>query len=394
MLACLMVCMPRCSLSQATSISENRDITRKIRTTESQIQSILQESIQHRAILKTLEHCEAMVNKLNASQQELRERIRHRTQFSSTSSTILSSGFSIDYLVTFLWGVNRQQEGSITYGTMIAFIQLIGQIQGPFRKLTRYIPTVINSLTASERLMELQETPLEPEGEPNMLSGNIGVKLQNVSFSYSKDKREVIKKLNFDFLPGSTTAILGETDAGKATLIRLILALLKPCEGSIYLYNKEGKCIPASAHTRCNLVYVPQGNTLFSGTIRDNLKLDDANASEKEMLEALETACARFVMELPEGLDAPCGELGAGLNEGQAQRIAIARALLRKGNILLLDEATSSLDPITEKQLLQHTPQRRDGILHATAVTEKKQRIRLKEKKGFTSYPRSFIPMP
>lgn len=114
--------MPRCSLSQVTSISENRDITRKIRTTESQIQSILQESIQHRAILKTLEHCEAMVDKLNASQQELRERIRHRTQFSSTSSTILSSGFSIDYLVTFLWGVNRQQEGCITYGTMIAFI--------------------------------------------------------------------------------------------------------------------------------------------------------------------------------------------------------------------------------------------------------------------------------
>ena len=199
MLACLMVCQPRCSLSQATSISENRDITRKIRTTESQIQSILQESIQHRAILKTLEHCEAMVDKLNASQQELRERIRHRTQFSSTSSTILSSGFSIDYLVTFLWGVNRQQEGSITYGTMIAFIQLIRQIQGPFRKLTRYIPTVINSLTASERLMELQETPLEAEGEPNMLSGNIGVKLQNVSFSYSKDKREVHQKAQFRF---------------------------------------------------------------------------------------------------------------------------------------------------------------------------------------------------
>ncbi len=154
---------------------------------------------------------------------------------------------------------------------------------------------------------------------------------------------------------------------------------------------------------------MPQGNTLFSGTIRDNLKLGDANASEKEMLEDLETACARFVMELQEELDAPCGELGAGLNEGQAQRIAIARALLRKGNILLLDEASSSLDPITEKTTfaepkqtnkkgpdgnLQHTPQRRDGILHATAVTEKKQRIRLKEKKGFTSYPRSFIPMP
>lgn len=387
MLACLMVCIaPLFILISKVYVKKMRRITREIRNTDSRIQSILQESIQHRVILKTLEQCEAMVQRLDKSQQELRGRIRHRTLFSSTSATLLTAGFGTGYLVTFLWGVDRLQEGSITYGMMIAFIQLVGQIQGPFRELTRYIPAVINSLTASERLMELQETPLEPEGEAQLLGDSVGVKLQDVTFSYDTQKRKILEDFSYDFPPGSTTAILGETGAGKTTLIRLILALLKPTKGNIKLYDTQGRSLNASAQTRCNLVYVPQGNTLFSGTIRNNLLLGNMHATEEEMKEALEMACAGFIMERPEGLDAPCGELGAGLSEGQAQRIAIARALLRKGGILLLDEATSALDPDTEQQLLQNLSKRTNNgqtvicITHRAAVVDFcTQQLRLKK---------------
>ena len=357
-------------------IRRMRRITREIRSTDSQIQSILQESIQHRVVLKTLEQCDTMVNHLDEAQQTLRERIKERTLFSSTSAMLLTAGFSLGYLVAFLWGASRLQQGTITYGTMLAFIQLVGQIQGPFREMTRYIPIVINSLTASERLMELQETPLEAVGDPVRFSQSVGIRLCNVSFAYDTSGSPILSDFSYDFPPGSTTAVLGETGAGKTTLIRLVLALLKPDKGSIQFYDETGRSVQASPQTRCNLVYVPQGNTLFSGTIRDNLLLGNPEASDEDMRQVLKTACADFVLDKPEGLDTPCGELGAGLSEGQAQRIAIARALLRKGNILLLDEVTSALDSDTERQLLQNLHNRVSArqtvicVTHRPAVVE------------------------
>lgn len=357
-------------------IRRMRRITREIRSTDSQIQSILQESIQHRVVLKTLEQCDTMVDHLDQAQQTLRGRIKERTLFSSTSALLLTAGFSLGYLVAFLWGATRLQQGTITYGTMLAFIQLVGQIQGPFREMTRYIPVIISSLTASERLMELQEAPLEPVGQPVCFSRGAGIRLSNVSFAYEASGRPVLNDFSYDFPPGSTTAVLGETGAGKTTLIRLVLALLKPDEGSVVFYDETGRSVQASPQTRCNLVYVPQGNTLFSGTIRDNLLLGDPQASDEEMRQVLRTACADFVLDRPEGLDTPCGELGAGLSEGQAQRIAIARALLRKGNVLLLDEATSALDSDTERQLLRNLHGRTSArqtvicVTHRPAVVE------------------------
>jgi ABC-type multidrug transport system fused ATPase/permease subunit len=177
--------------------------------------------------------------------------------------------------------------------------------------------------------------------------------LNHVTYSYNQQDDEVIKDLNFDFKPGSSTAILGETGAGKTTLIRLILALIKPQKGTVEIYN-EDISNPISPRHRCNLVYVPQGNTLMSGTIRDNLKLGKQNATEEELQEVLRLCCADFVYDLPKGLDTPCSERGAGLSEGQAQRITIARSLLRNRSIMLFDEATSALDPETEKQVLHN----------------------------------------
>lgn len=361
-LACLIVCIVPCFLVLSkVYVRKMRTITRDIRSTESQVQSILQESIQHRAILKTLERTGTMIEKLMQTQRRLRGHVRHRAVFSSMSSTLLSIGFGTGYLVTFLWGVDSLQAGTITYGMMISFIQLVGQIQGPFRDMTRFVPVLISTLTASERLMELEDMPLEDDSDPIAFPGGAGVRLTDISFQYREGGRPILSHFSCDFPQGSTTAILGETGAGKTTLIRLILALLKPVEGKIEMYDGM-RTVNVSPRTRNNLVYVPQGNTLFSGTIRENLLLGNPKATEAEMREALETACAGFVMDRPDGLDAICGELGAGLSEGQAQRIAIARALLRKGSVLLLDEATSALDIQTEQQLLKNLSNRKPKV--------------------------------
>lgn len=360
-------------------VKKMHTITREVRNTDSRIQSLLTESIQHRMVLKTLERTDTMSEHLAQSQATLRQQVRHRTLFSSFSGTLLNIGFGTGYLITFLWGVTRLHEGTITYGMMIAFIQLVGQIQGPFREMTRFIPSIIGALTAGERLIELEDMPLEEKGAPLHFNSSAGIRFTNVTYAYDSQKRTILQDLSFDFPPGSTTAIMGETGAGKTTLIRLILALLKPQQGKVEIYGESGKeaiTHEVSPLTRCNLVYVPQGNTLFSGTIRDNLLLGNPEATEEEMREVLHTACADFVLQRPEGLDALCGEMGGGMSEGQAQRISIARALLRKGNILLLDEATSALDIATEKRLLDNLHHYLGGtqtvifITHRTAVIE------------------------
>ena len=342
-------------------IHRMRDITREMRFTDSRIQSFMQESVQHRMVLKTLERVPLVVTTLNKLQTILRQQVRHRTLFSSNSNLVLNTGFGAAYLFTFLWSVSRLAEGSITFGMMTAFIQLCGQIQGPFRELTRFIPAIISSFTAAERLIELEESPLETDTPPIRFEQATGIQIHDITFSYEAKSRKIFSHASFDFPPSSTTAIMGETGSGKTTLLRLILALLSPDTGSIELYTASenpgtaaSQRVPLSARTRCNIVYVPQGNSLFSGSLRWNLKMGNPDATDQEMQSALEIACADFVRNLPDGLNTKFGEGGAGLSEGQAQRIAIARAILRKGNILLLDEATSALDQHTEHRLIEN----------------------------------------
>lgn len=359
-------------------IKKMRALTLEIRATDSRIQSILQESIQHRMLIKTLEYTQATIDKLKTAQQSLQEQIRHRTIFSSTSAMILSTGFSAGYVITFIWGTYSLSRGTISYGTLLAFTALVGQIQGPIRDLTNYIPTLVSTLTAAARMQELEDTPIEDESNPIHLDKGYGIRLNDISYRYHDSERNILSHFSHDFPPGSTTAIIGETGAGKTTLIRLILALLRPTSGSIEFYNPTSRDThPATPSMRCNLIYVPQGNTLLSGTIRDNLQLGNPQATPEEIRHALHTACADFINDLPQGLDTPCGEGGTGLSEGQAQRIAIARALLRQGNIMLLDEATSALDPATEQTVIRNIAQqtKTDGktvlyITHRPAVLE------------------------
>ena len=334
-------------------VSQMRKFSRRVRNSDSQVQSILQETVQHRMLIKTLESGDAMVDRLGEQQSELRYHVKNRTKFSLLSNLILNTGFSLGYLVAFLWSAVRLFHGTITFGEMTAFLQLVHRIQNPARDITRLAPAFVSVFTAAERLMELEEEPQEEQGEPMRLEPPCGLRLENVSYMYDDGAENVIENMTFDFPPASCTAILGETGAGKTTLVRMLLALVKPTNGTIYIYNKV-ESHPVTALARCNFVYVPQGNTLLSGTIRDNLLLGNPHATDEQMRSALHQACADFVMELPDGIDTKLAEVGGGLSEGQAQRIAIARALLRNGSIMLFDEATSALDPDTERQLLDN----------------------------------------
>ena len=334
-------------------MGQMRRLTREVRTSDSKVQSVLQETIQHRVLIKTLENDEAMVGRLEGTQSELRHRVVRRTRFSVFSNLVLNFGFALGYLVAFLWAAVRMSERTLTFGGMTAFLQLVNKIQSPARSLTKLVPAFVGVFTAAERLMELEEDPLEEQGPPVRMDSPCGVRLSNVSYAYGDDGRKVLDNLSFNFSPATCTAILGETGAGKTTLIRLLLALLRPQNGTVTLYNDHEERT-LSTLLRCNFVYVPQGNTLMSGTLRDNLRMGKPDATDEEMREALHKSCADFVMDLPDGLDTVCSEAGGGLSEGQAQRIAIARALLRNRSVMLFDEATSALDPETERQLLHN----------------------------------------
>ena len=355
-------------------VGQMRHLTRQVRDSDSKVQSVLQETIQYRMLIKTLESDSAMVERLGNTQSELRHRVVRRTKFSVFSNMVVNFGFAFGYLVAFLWAAIRMSAHTLSFGGMTAFLQLVNRIQGPARNLTKLVPAFVSVFTAAERLMELEEDPLEEQGTPIYIKAPCGIRLQNVGYAYEDGGGDkVIDGLSFDFKPGSCTAILGETGAGKTTLVRMILALVQPQDGKIEIYHGSTHQALSPLH-RCNFVYVPQGNTLMSGTIRENLRLGKLDATDEEMLHALHVSCANFVNDLPDGLNTLCSEQGGGLSEGQAQRIAIARSLLRDRSVMLFDEATSALDPDTERQLLNNILSAHDKtiifITHRPAVID------------------------
>lgn len=353
-LAIIIVCViPFFIISSKLYIKKMRKLSHQARDEESKIQSTIQESLQHVMIIKTLQRVAYFTNRLTSQQAQLHQIILSRTRYATVSSSLLNLGFATGYFVTFVWGATNLSKGLITYGAMLAFIQLVGQIQGPVRNLSKFIPIFITSFTATERLMDIENIAQEEANTPTKLIPSVGVQLSNLTFQYTTSSRLIFNNFCYSFPAGSITAIVGETGAGKTTLIRLLLSLIQPTEGKITLIDSSGKEFTMRPDLRANFAYVPQGNTLFSGTIRSNLLLGKPDATDEELKTALHTAAADFVYKKAKGLETPCGEAGDGLSEGQAQRIAIARALLADGSVFIFDEATSSLDPTTEETVLQ-----------------------------------------
>ena len=349
--------------------------TSKIRKSDSRIQSIIQESLQLRSVIKALEQNDRYIGKLDRQQKTLQARLMQRTRFSILTRTCVSAAFAVGYLIAFVWGAVHLHQGLITFGTMAAFLQLVGKVQRPILDMARMLPSWVEVFASIDRLRELEALPQEREAAQVLSPTTPDVVVDKIYFGYDKGEALVFRQFSYCFRAGSRVAVMGETGRGKTTLVRLLLAFAVPQSGNIRLCTTDWE-VEVSAETRCNFTYVPQGNTLFSGTIRDNLLMGNPEATEEDMVCALHTAVAGFVFDLPSGMDTLVGEQGSGLSEGQAQRIAIARALLRPAFILLFDEATSALDADTELRLLENLKEHCAGktfifVTHHTAVAER-----------------------
>ena len=336
-----------------------RKMTLKIRNDESRIQVQIQEGMELNAVLRSLNSEEWVTGRLNTMQNQLKDHIMHRAKFTAIMRFSFGSAFGLGYLLAFVWGGIQLRNGLITFGVMTSFLQLVGQIQHPILQMLNTFTQLMHATASIDRLQELESKATSSchSTKPNIPSvfgvdsdQRIGIQIEDISFQYATGDRIILQHFSHIFEPSSKTAIMGATGIGKTTLFRLLLALIEPQSGHISLYGDKDR-IAVSEQTREHFVYVPQGNTLLSGTLRFNMQLAKPDATDEEIYDALHTAAADFVFELPEGIDTELGERGSGLSEGQAQRIAIARGLLRPGSILLLDEISASLDEQTEQLL-------------------------------------------
>ena len=313
-----------------------RKMTLDIREDESRIQMQVQESMEHNAVLRSLDSEQWVTDRLESMQQRLRGNVIRRMRFTVAMRIVMGCVFGLGYLLAFVWGGICLRNGTITFGVMTSFLQLVGMIQHPILQLLNMVPTVIHCTASIDRLEELERVEQSAVSANKTLS-EPAVRFSDVSFSYANGDSEVLQHFTHEFAPGTKTAIMGQTGIGKTTLFRLILGFIQPTSGRVEVGG--------------SICYVPQGNTLMSGTIRYNLQLAKPDATDDELRHVLHTACADFVLDLPDGIDTELGERGCGLSEGQSQRIAIARGLLHGGDILLLDEISNSLDEPTEREL-------------------------------------------
>lgn len=323
----------------------------KVQESEAKYRSFLQESLANLLIVKSFRNEDYSSQRLTDLREERFGWVFKKTKASVASSVAMSMAFQIGYICAFAYGALLIYRGEITYGTMTVFLTLVNRVQAPIMRLAQQIPSIVLVLASAGRVMELQNIETEPVLD-NVLTGReIGVKIENLTFGYTDEP--VIEDCSIDIKPGEFIAVIGESGIGKTTLVRILMSFLNKYTGFISYYDSENNKEENNAGMREYISYVPQGNTLFSGTIRENIRMGKVDATEEEMIEALKLSAGyEFVMSLPHGLDTVIGEKGYGLSEGQAQRIAIARAFIRKSPFLILDEATSALDEATEQQVI------------------------------------------
>lgn len=347
----------------------------QLQQAEADYRVYLQEQLCYADVLKAFQYEAESQAALAQLQKRRMELVIKSNRYSIGMRFGVNGAFLGAYLFAFITGALKVASGAISYGTMTAFLSLVNQVQSPVLSLSKIASQVIAVLASTSRIREIANMPQEIGTTETVRSGSVlGISVKQLTFSYNTDS-ELFKDLSFEIPPGGITAIMGHSGAGKTTLVRLLLGFLQPSEGTIAFTDGQER-YPCSEATRHLISYVPQGNTLFSGTIAENLRLGNPNATDAQMTEALHMACAdAFVASLSDGLQTRVGEKGNGLSEGQAQRIAIARAFLRPAPVLILDEATSALDEQTELQILRKIKEKHTGqaclvISHRSAITK------------------------
>lgn len=336
---------------------------KRVQETEDRLHVILQETLENLRTVKASVSEERMERQVEQRQEQFLKAQLKKGFFSSYINGGIYLVFQMSWLFCMLWGCYGIYQGRLTYGMLAAVIQLVGQIQGPIASAAGIVGQIYGMVSSAERLTEILELPEEVECEPADVSAGyqqlVEIHMEDVDFSYGRGEKLVLKQVNCCIRPGDFVAITGSSGQGKSTLFQLLLGLYQPCGGKLEICfqndRKEQRKEVASRKTRTLFAYVPQGNTIFSGTLRENFAMFTDAVTDEEIWQAARLTCIDSLLEeLEDGLDTIIGERGIGLSEGQAQRVAIARALLSKAPILLLDESTSALDEKTEAELLEN----------------------------------------
>lgn len=315
--------------------------------------AFLQESFQNMNIIKAFNLEKKYSHFLRTLQNERLAIVMQRSRLSAVTGSIMSVSSWLGFFLAFSWGVWRLANGSTSFGTFTAFLQLVRLVQNPVSGLASGFPQVVSIFGSTDRLIELEKLQTEKECPEALKGEKVGILIDKVSLAYDQ-KKPIFKLASTEICPGEITAVVGPSGEGKTTLIRMLLAFLHPESGHVYLTNEYQEKFEVCTSSRALISYVPQGYTLFSGTIAENLRLVSSNATDSDLEDAARVAGALdFVQELPNGFYTVIGEKGLGLSEGQAQRIAIARAILRKSPVLILDEATSALDIESEIKVME-----------------------------------------